>query len=138
MFQSDTTLAGVAITQTQMTSQVVTITTASAHGFRVGDMVTILFTDNSSYWGNAHDHRGTELDYVSVRTHWSQYSSAASPGIVALAYVAVLDDAMDTHLLDISYDKASENGSFNNFFDMWDDENATIDHFNNQGVSAER
>jgi hypothetical protein len=45
--------AGVAIAQTQRTSQVVTVTTASAHGFRVGDMVTILFTDNSSYWGDA-------------------------------------------------------------------------------------
>ncbi len=132
---SNAAFAGVAITQTQMTSQVVTITTASAHGFRVGDMVTILFTDNSSYWGDA-----TITAVPSSTTFQCAHTGAnipaqTSPGIVALAYVAVLDNAMDTHLLDISYDKASENGSFNNFFDMWDDENATIDHFNNQGVS---
>ena len=28
-----------------------------------------------------------------------------------------------------------ENGQFNNFFDLWDDENATIEHFNNQAIS---
>ncbi len=127
--------AGVAIAQTQRTSQVVTITTASAHGFRVGDMVTILFTDSSSYWGDAtitavpssttfqYPHRGADI------------AAQTSPGVVALAYVAVLDNAMNTHLIDISYDKVGEAGHFNNFFDLWDDENATIDHFDNQGIS---
>ncbi len=127
--------AGVAITQTQRISQVVTITTASAHGFRVGDMVTILFTDSSSYWGDAtitavpnsttfqYAHRGADI------------AAQSSPGVVALAYVAVLDNAMGTHLIDISYDKVGEAGHFNNFFDLWDDENATIDHFDNQGIA---
>jgi hypothetical protein len=32
---------------------------------------------------------------------------------VALAYVAVLDNGMNTHLTDISYDRAGENGNFN-------------------------
>jgi hypothetical protein len=54
---------------------------------------------------------------------------------VALAYVAVLDNAVNTHLIDISYDKVGEGGQFNNFFDLWDDENATIDHFNNNAIS---
>jgi hypothetical protein len=127
--------AGVAITQTQRTSQLVTITTASPHGFRVGDMVTILFTDSSAYWGDAtiaavlgpttfqYAHRGADI------------APQASPGVVALAYVAVLDNAMNTHLVDISYDKLGEKGAFNNFFDLWDDENVTIDHFNNQATS---
>ncbi len=127
--------AGVAITQTRRTSQIVTITTASAHGFWVGDMVTILFTDNSSYWGDAtitgvpssttfqYAHRGADI------------AAQATPGVAALAYVAVLDNAMNTHLIDISYDKVGETGHFNNFFDLWDDENATIDHFDNQGIS---
>ncbi len=127
--------AGVAITQTQRTSQVVTITTASAHGFRVGDMVTILFTDSSSYWGDA-----TITAVPSSTTFQYAHSGAdiaaqITPGVVALAYVAVLDNAMNTHLIDISYDLAGENGAFNNFFDLWDDENATIEHFNNQAAS---
>ncbi|MGA2204363.1 MAG: hypothetical protein ABSD89_12980 [Halobacteriota archaeon] len=127
--------AGVAITQTQRTSQVVTITTASAHGFRAGDMVTIQFTDSSSYWGDA-----TITAVPSSTTFQYAHSGAdiaaqASPGVVALAYVAVLDNAMNTHLIDISYDLAGENGSFNNFFDFWDDENTTIDHFNNNAIS---
>ena len=127
--------AGVAITQTRRTSQVVTITTASAHGFRVGDMVTILFTDSSGYWGDA------RITAVPSSTTF-QYSHPgrdiavqASPGVVALAYVAVLDNAVNTHFVDISYDKVGENGAFNNFFDLWDDENVTIEHFNNQAIA---
>ncbi|MGA3103922.1 MAG: hypothetical protein ABSD53_05545 [Terriglobales bacterium] len=126
--------AGVAVTQTQRTSQVATITTAAAHGFRIGDMVTILFTDSAAYWGDA------VVTGVPNSTTF-QYSHAggdiaaqASPGVVALAYVAVLDNAQNTHLLDISYDKVGEQGHFNNFFDLWDDENVAIDHFNNQGI----
>jgi hypothetical protein len=132
---SNASFAGVTITQTQLTSQVATITTASAHGFRVGDMVTILFTDNSNYWGDATITAVPNSTTFQFARTGANIPAQTGPGVVALAYVAVLDNAMDTHLLDISYDKASENGSFNNFFDMWDDENATIDHFNNQGIS---
>jgi hypothetical protein len=133
---SNAAFGGVAISQTQRTTQVVTVTTASAHGFRVGDMVTILFTDSSSYWGDAvitavpsamtfqYAHAGADL------------AAQATPGVVALAYVAVLDNAMNTHLADISYDKVGENGHFNNFFDLWDDENATISHFNNNAINV--
>ena len=132
---SNAAFAGVAISQTQRISQVVTITTATANGFRVGDMVTILFTDTSSYWGDA-----TITAVQSPTTFQYTHSGAdiaaqASPGVVALAYVAVLDNAMNTHLTDISYDKVGEVGHFNNFFDLWDDENVTIDHFNNQAIS---
>ncbi len=131
---SSPAFAGVAITQTQRIGQVVTITTASPHGFRVGDMVTIMFTDNNAFWGDAivtavpssttfkYSHSGTD---IAVQT---------TPGVVALAYEAVLDNAMNTHLTDISYDKVGEGGAFNNFFDFWDDENATIDHFNNNAI----
>ena len=89
--------AGVAITQTQRASQVDTITTASAHGFRVGDMVTIMYTDKQAYWGDAtitavpssttfqYSHTGTDI------------AAQSTPGSVALAYVAVLDNAMNTH-----------------------------------------
>ncbi len=127
---SNPAFAGVAITQTQRASQIVTITTASPHGFRVGDMVTIMFTDNNAYWGDAvltavpnsttfqYAHSGTDI------------AAQTTPGAVALAYTAVLDNGMGTHFSDISYDKVGENGSFNNFFDLWDDENATIEHFN--------
>ena len=132
---SDPGFAGVAITQTQKIGQVVTITTAAAHNFRVGDMVTVLFTDSSAYWGDA------IVTGVPSSTKF-QYSHAGAdiaaqntPGVVALAYVAVLDNAMNTHLTDINYDFAGETGSFNNFFDVWDDENALIEHFNNNAVS---
>src|SRR6266852_3761885 len=127
--------AGVAITQTQRTSQVATITTASAHGFRVGDMETILFTDSISYWGDAIITAVPSTTTFQYAHSGADIAVQASPGVVALAYVAVLDNAVNTHLIDISYDKVGEGGQFNNFFDLWDDENATIDHFNNNAIS---
>jgi len=132
---SNPSFAGVAITQTQRTSQVTTITTASAHGFRVGDMVTIMFTDNSNYWGDAMITAVPSATTFQYAHSGPNIAAQVSPGVVALDYVAILDNAMDTHLIDISYDKVGEAGSFNNFFDIWDDENASIDHFNNQAIS---
>jgi hypothetical protein len=55
--------------------------------------------------------------------------------VVALAYDAILDNAQNTHFQDIVYDNTGEVGSFNNFFDFWDDENALIEHFSNNGIS---
>lgn len=126
---SSPAFAGVPITQTQRVSQIVTITTASAHGFRVGDMVTIMFTDNSAYWGDAFVTAVPSATTFQYTHSGADIAAQATPGVVALAYVAVLDDAEATHLNDIAYDKAGENGSFNNFFDLWDDENTTIEHF---------
>jgi hypothetical protein len=127
--------AGVAITQTQRVSRIVTITTASPHGFRIGDMVTILFTDNSSYWGDAIITAVPSSTTFRYARTGSDIAAQTGPGVVALAYVAVLDNGLNTHLVDISYDKVGEKGHFNNFFDLWDDENVTIDHFNNQAIS---
>ncbi len=127
--------AGVKITQTQKTSQLVAITTGGPHGFRVGDMVTILFTDNSSYWGDAKITAVPNATTFQYAHPGADISTQITPGVVALAYVAILDNAMNTHFIDISYDKVGELGHFNNFFDLWDDENATIDHFNNQAIS---
>ena len=127
--------AGTAITQTQRTSQVATITTAGPHGFRVGDMVTILFTDTSAYWGDAiitAVPNSTSFQYTHAG---ADIAAQSTPGVVALAYVAILDNAVNSHLIDISYDKLGETGHFNNFFDLWDDENVTIQHFNNQAIS---
>jgi hypothetical protein len=132
---SNPAFAGVPISQTQRTSQVATITTASAHGFRVGDMVTILFTDSSIYWGDAVVTAVPNATSFQYAHSGADIAAQATPGVVALAYEAVLDNASNTHLFDISYDKVGEVGHFNNFFDLWDDENVTIDHFNNQGIS---
>ena len=134
-FASNPAYAGVAISQTQRTSQVVTVTTATPHGFRPGDMVTILFTDSNAYWGDAIVTAVPSSTTFQYARAGADIAAQVTPGVVALAYVAVLDNGMNTHLTDISYDKLNEAGHFNNFFDMWDDENATIDHFNNQGAS---
>ncbi|MGA9354159.1 MAG: hypothetical protein WBV46_10755 [Terriglobales bacterium] len=127
--------AGSVVSQTQRLSQVVTITTATPHGFRPGDMVTILFTDNSSFWGDAIVTAVPSSTTFQYSHSGSDIPSQTTPGVVALTYVAILDDAVNTHLTDISYDKDGENGAFNNFFDLWDDENASIDHFNNNAIS---
>jgi hypothetical protein len=127
---------GVPITNTIRTGNVATITTGNtAHGFRPGDMVTILFTDTSGYWGDAivsSVPTSTTFTYAHAAPN---LASQNTPGVVALAYDAVLDNAENTHLIDITYDNVGEAWSFNNFFDFWDDENAVIDHFNNNAIS---
>jgi hypothetical protein len=126
--------AGLAITNTQCSSGSEIITTSSAHGFRVGDLVTVLFTDDSQYWGDAPITAVTSNTFTATK-NCNTANSVASPGVVALAYDAILDGAQGTHWENIQYDFESDAGAFNNFFDFWDDENATIDHFNNNGHS---
>jgi hypothetical protein len=134
-YSTNPSYAGVRIKQTQRASQVATITTATAHGFRPGDMVTILFTDDSRYWGDAIVTSVPSSTTFKYSHQGGDIAAQTTPGVVALAYEAVLDNGMNTHLADISYDRAGEVGHFNNFFDFWDDENATIEHFNNNAIS---
>jgi hypothetical protein len=133
-FSSNPSYAGVAITNTVCSMGSCTITTASANGFRPGDLVDIGFTDNSYYWGDAivtAIPTSTTFTYASTATLASQ----STPGVVALEYAAILDTATGTHFSDITYDLVGNNGHFNNFFDLWDDENALIEHFDNNGIS---
>jgi hypothetical protein len=142
-FNSNSAYAGVNITNTAANGSYETITAAAPHNFRPGDLVTILFTDNAAYWGDA-----TVYDCGSGSSPGACTSSSTTfrvsnsrtiaaqntPGVVALAYEAILDNAGDTHFIDIQ-DAEGSTAQFNNFFDMWDDENATIEHFSNNGIS---
>ena len=124
-YSSLSAYAGVSVTNTIRSSGIVTITTATAHGFRPGDMVTILFTDSNAYWGDAVV-KGVPTSTTFTYAHTGvDIAPQATPGVVALAYSAILDNAENTHFTDLT----NNGGWFNNFFDMWDDENATIDHF---------
>jgi hypothetical protein len=134
-YTTSASYAGVNIINTVEASGIQTITTASAHGFVVGDMVTIMFTDDSSYWGD-----GQVLSVPSSTTFTikgvtgTTISSQATPGVVALAFDAVLDNGYSAHLVDLSIDQNNLSGNFNNFVSEWDDENATIDHLTATGV----
>ena len=132
---SNPSYEGVGIVQTQRTGQIATITTASAHGFRVGDMVAILFTDSAAYWGDAVITAVPSSTTFQYAHPGGDIAAQTTPGVVALEYAAILDNAENTHFIDVAYDKMGEQGAFNNFFDLWDDENVAIDHFNNQGIS---
>jgi hypothetical protein len=133
----DPAYAGSAITSTAVASSVATITTSSAHGFRPGDMVVQLFTDDASYWGDAVVTTvPSATTYTYAHTSNGTIASQTTPGVTALAYEAVLDNANSSHFIDVSEDVYyGESRHFNNFFDMWDDENAVIDHFNNNAIS---
>ena len=121
--------------RTSGTPGTATITTGStAHGFRPGDMVTIQFTDQNGYWGDAivgTVPSTTTFTYQKPGTS-TALASNNTPGAVALAYDAILDDANGTRFTDITYD-GSGAWYFDNFFDIWDDEAAVIDHFNGGG-----
>jgi hypothetical protein len=133
-FAGDPAYAGSAITNTAVASSVATITTSAAHGLRPGDLIAQQFTDNACYWGDA-----LVATVPSTTTYTYAHpnctgtiASATSPGITALAYEGILDNANSSHFIDLGIDyNYAESRHFNNFFDMWDDENATIEHFDN-------
>ncbi len=135
--------AGVPITNTVANGSYKTITTAAAHNFRPGDMVTMLFTDDVHYWGDhivydcgsgssagACTSSSTTFRIASTYTIASQ----ATPGLVALAYDMVLDNAENTKFDGITIAEAANWKAFNNGFDVWDDENFTLTHFNNNAA----
>jgi hypothetical protein len=124
---------GCAITQTQIVAtSIATITTATNCGYRPGDLVTIQFTDDGVYWGDAIVATASGTSFTFTK-HFFPATRAAqtTPGVVNLAYDAILDNAQNTHFADILYDNTNENGRFSNFFDFWDDENALVEHYNN-------
>ena len=133
---------GVLVTNTVSNGSYLTITTAAAHNFRPGDMVTVLFTDDAHYWGDLAVYdcgSGSSAaactgSSTTFRAPYSYtISSQATPGVVALAYVAVLDNAENTKFDGLGYATGSNYGDFNNWFDVWDDENTTVEKFNNNG-----
>lgn len=126
--------AGVKITHANITTNVATITTLTPHGFRTGEMVTKLFTDNKVFWGDSvitSVPSSTTFTYALLNANLD----VDTPGVVALTYVGFLDNANNTHYIDTSIDPGNALGKFNNFFDIWDDENATITKFDNHGAA---
>lgn len=133
---SDPAFGGSLITSTQRSLGTVTITTQNPHGFRTGDMICQMFTDDNRFWGDVPSI--TVIDsttYTYSREGAADISLKNGPGVAALLYVAVLDNASSTHFVDIQTAVAFVNGSFTHFFDIWDDENCTIERFNNNAHS---
>jgi hypothetical protein len=128
------------ITSTSRASGVSTINTNASHNFRVGDPVTILFTDDTRYWGDvpqiASVPSSTSFTYNS--TGRGDATLQTTPGLVALTYVCVLDNANGTALRDLKVDYEASAGAFNGIFDLWDDEDCTIDNFTNNGIALNR
>lgn len=112
-----------------------TITTKTPHGLRTGDMVTILFTDPTQFWGDVPSltvvDAKTFTYYRDIRVDWA---AQQTPGIVALAYEPVLDNASGTNFLRVKGAIAWQIGRFNNWFDFWDDERCLVEGFDNAAI----
>ena len=135
---TDPAYAGSLITSVaySSTTHLNTITTAAPHGLRTGDMVTILFTDPTQFWGDVPSitvvNANTFTYYRNSRVDWP---AQTTPGVVALAYEPVLDNASGTNFLEVKGAIAWELGRFNNWFDFWDDERGLVQGFDNAGIS---
>lgn len=134
-YASNPSYAGVPIVGTSAGGGFKTFTTGIAHGFRVGDMVTALFTDDKNYIGDAIVAAVPSPTTFTVASAYSA-GSQTSAGVVALAYEAVLDDANGTTLSNLSLDLVNDFGLFNQVFDFHDDEKAVVDKFVNNGVGT--
>lgn len=131
--------SGSRIKSTLRRDGIVTIETVGPHNFRTGDMVSQMLTDSVNYWGDVPFI--TVLDsthYTYTRASTPDVPHQTTPGMVALSTVAILDNALSTRLVDIQLEKSGEYGRFNHFFDFWDDENAVIEKFTNNGIPLNR
>ena len=102
----------------------------------VFDFPIDLATDDANYWG---DYIVTSVPNSTTFTFnksGPNISSHATAGIVALQFSAILDNATSSRLVGIESSYTSNHG-FNDFFDIWDDENCTIDHFSNNGTGTQ-
>jgi hypothetical protein len=126
---------GVLISRYSRISGLTTVNTATPHGFVTGDFVTILWTDHVNLWG--------DVPYITVTspTQFTYLRPGAvdvplytGPGVVALAYDAILDNAQGTSFVDIKGTEVGSYGAFANFFDFWDDEAASVVRYDNGAV----
>jgi len=134
--QSDPAFNGSLITSTQTTGGTITIQTTAPHNFRTGDRVTQMLTDRLNYWGDVPSIVVTDAThYTYQRAGTADIPFQTTPGAVALSYEAVLDNGASTSLTDLQMSYQNESGRFNHVFDFWDDENAQISGFSNNGAS---
>ena len=127
---STITSDGCQITNTQRQSNVVTITVASGCStIQTGDIVSINFTDNPSYWGSRGPVTvsGSSISYSQTA---GNIAAAATPGTIAIQNAAIEDDALPGTMEGIKYTTAG-GGKFNQFFVVDNDQAATIRNFDN-------
>ena len=135
---SDPAFAGSRIKSVQYdaASHLNTITTESPHNLRTGDFVSILFTDHPSFWGDVPSIKVTgATTFTYYRdSRGGDISRISTPGLVALQYCALLDNGTGGHFVDLHIAPTDERGHFNNGIDFWDDENATVVNWTNNGI----
>jgi hypothetical protein len=149
------------ITATSITSNVLTI--MANNSFTVGENVLLAGTSESylnnkvvtvasllgasgsppTYTGFTANFTATNYSNPSEPSTAEAYPPVGNialqttPGVVALTYVAILDNAGGSQLVDISSANAYQEYYFNHFFDLWDDECCTIKSFNNNAGSLQ-
>ena len=133
--RTDPAFNGSPVQSTQRVGGTITIQTNTPHNLRTGDRVTQMLTDTSNYWGDVPFITVTDAThYTYQRLGTADLAPQQTPGVVALSYEAVLDNAQSTSFVSLLYERTYEYGAFNHFFDFWDDENAKIESFNNNAI----
>ncbi len=131
-FTSTVNADGCQITNTQRTSNVVTITVASGCGtIQTGDTVNINFTDVASYWGS-HGPVTVSGNTITYNQTGANLTAVASPGTIAIQNAAVEDNALPGTMEDIK-SSSGGGGKFNQFFVVDNDQAATIRNFDADG-----
>jgi len=131
-FTSTVNADGCQITNTQRTSNVVTITVASGCStIQTGDLVNINFTDSANYWGS-HGPVTVSGNTITYSQSGANLPAAASPGTIAIQNAAVEDNANPGTMDDIK-SSSGGGGKFNQFFVVDNDQAATIRNFDADG-----
>jgi hypothetical protein len=134
-FTSTVSADGCQITNTQRTSNVVTITVASGCStIQTGDRVNINFTDVPNYWGS-HGPVTVSGNSITYSQTGANLASQASPGTIAIQNAAIEDNAMPGTIDDVK-SSSGGGGKFNQFIVEDDDEAATIRNLDADGTQG--
>jgi len=134
-FTSTVRADGCQIASTRRTSNVVTISTASACStIQTGDTIVVDFTDNPAYWGihGPVTVSGTSITYAYTGAN---IALASTPGVVAIENAAIEDNTMPGTIEDIK-SSLTGGGRFNEFIVEDDDEAATIRNLDADGTQG--
>ena len=129
-----------------------TITTATPHGVQVGDMVDVLRTDNSHYWGGSVSTNAGVTRVVAISEHKVYYPdhncnnggvgypTAKTPGYINVLNAPILDNN-NVRLTDFDLGKPGNGntlfpGHFNEGMTILNDQAAIIDGFSAGGLTS--
>ena len=131
--------AGSQIASIQRVSGLTTIQTVAAHGYQTGDTVIQAYCDLAGFVGTVPFITVVDsTHYTYTRTGQPDVANTPTIGSTILCFAVFRDNAQNTYYKNVVQNTISHSSTFSVWWDMWDDEETTIEGFNNFATALTR